>query len=122
LFERGIERTMSYFTANLTREEDEVREEMRRQDAKFGPQNHPDGTSDSHDAKAHADLAREWCQDAAATGEVTWQHILCEEASEAFAEVDPEKLLNELLQVEAVARQWRLAIRRRLAGQSGDAL
>ena len=113
---------MSYFTANLTREEDEVREEMRRQDAKFGPQNHPDGTSDRHDAKAQADLARIVTDTQAKHGDLTWRHILAEEVAEAFAEVDPEKLLAELLQGEAVARQWRMAIRRRLADQSGESL
>ncbi|MFI7630233.1 hypothetical protein [Microbispora rosea] len=111
---------MSYFTANLTPEEEEVRAELARQDAKWGVQDHPDGTHDCQDTRAYADMAREWCQSAAEAGEVTWQHILNEEVAEAFAEEDPEKLLAELLQVEAVARQWRMSIRRRAAA-AGEA-
>ena len=114
---------MSYFTANLTPEEDEVREEMARQRAKFGPQDHPDGTENTPSTVATADSAREGCQQAARSGEVTWRHILWEEVAEAFAEDDPNKLLAELLQVEAVVRQWRLSIKRRLAADlPGEAL
>lgn len=112
---------MSYFTANLTREENEVRDELARQDAKFGEQNHSDGTSPSG-GREDAIEARKYCQEAAANGNLTWSDILLKEVYEAFAEADPDALLAELLQVEAVARQWRMAIRRRLAAQqSGEA-
>jgi hypothetical protein len=106
---------MSYFTANLTLEEDEVREEMARQDAKWGQQNHPEGTGPQW--RAAAERARARCQQAARQGDVTWFDILNEEFWEAAAEDDPGALLAELLQVEAVARQWRMAIRRRLAAE-----
>ncbi|MEV1201702.1 hypothetical protein [Microbispora rosea] len=112
---------MTWFTA-LTPEEEEVRAELARQNAKWGVQDHPDGTHNCPDTRAYADMAREWCQSAAEAGEVTWQHILNEEVAEAFAEEDPERLFVELLQVEAVARQWRMSIRRRLAAQeAGEA-
>ncbi|MFG1683547.1 hypothetical protein ACGFNP_25485 [Nonomuraea sp. NPDC049269] len=121
MFERGIERLMTYFTGNLTREEDEVRAELARQDAKWGEQNHQDGTGGPA-FTAWASAARRMCQRAAADDSVTWQLILDEEVAEAFAEDDPDKLLAELVQVEAVARQWRMTIRRRLAAQqSGEA-
>lgn len=110
---------MSYFTANLTREEEEVRAELARQDAKWGEQNHPDGTG----RLDYSRMAADWkgIVDAAAKQKkLTWRHILMEEVYEACAESDPEKLLSELLQVEAVARQWRKTIRRRLAREAGD--
>jgi hypothetical protein len=111
---------MTYFTADLTREEDEVREEMRRQHAKFGPQNHPDGTGRLGDQEA-ADEARAACK-ANGPEQDNWRDILYEEVREAFAETEPAALLNELLQIEAVARQWRMAIRRRHASQqTGEA-
>jgi hypothetical protein len=112
---------MGYFTGNLTREEDEVRAELARQDAKWGPQNHPDGTALTGDVLG-AESAKRTCQFAASKNAVTWRDILWEEVAEAFAEDDPTMLLAELLQVEAVARQWRMAIRRRLADQSGESL
>ncbi|MFI7644154.1 hypothetical protein [Nonomuraea sp. NPDC049400] len=53
---------MSYFTANLTDEEQEVRDELARQNTKWGEQNHPDGTGGpafnaSRGATHTADLA-----------------------------------------------------------------
>lgn len=87
-------------------------EEMERQDAKWGEQNHPDGTEVSI-YKPHADYARSECEKAFAAGKGTWLHILREEVLEAFAEEDREKLKNELLQIAAVCIQWRRAIDRR---------
>lgn len=114
---------MTYFTANLTLEEDEVRAEMARQDAKWGQQNHADGTGPdvfwgiTGRASVVADHARAVCQ-ANGPGEDTWRDILFEEVAEAMAEDGADALLAELLQVEAVARQWRMAIRRRLAAEA----
>jgi hypothetical protein len=107
---------MSFFTANLTREEAEVRAELARQDAKWGEQNHPDGTGLPIYQYA-ANRYRDTAQRNAAAGALAWRDVLVEEVYEALAESDPEALLAELLQVEAVARQWRLSIRRRLAAQ-----
>jgi hypothetical protein len=104
---------MSYFTANLTDEEEEVRAELARQDAKWGEQNHPDGTDAIY--ASQADELRCTVRGAADLGTLSWRLILLEEVFEALAEEDPEKLLGELLQVEAVTRQWRMAIRRRPA-------
>lgn len=111
---------MSFVTANLTREEDEVRAETARQNARWGPLNYPDGTGRPGDREA-ADAARKTCKANGPAGD-NWRDILDEEVREAFAETDPGALLAELLQVETVARQWRMAIRRRLAAQqSGEA-
>lgn len=96
----------------------EVAVERARQNAKWGEQNHPDGTglvsSLGGDPEA-ARMARAACDWAAARGTVTWRHILEEEVCEAFAETDPVLLREELIQVSAVASAWVEAIDRRAA-------
>jgi hypothetical protein len=92
----------------------EVLAERITQDAKWGEQNHPDGTGyDGSDQ--HADFWRQRCQDAFADGEGTWGHVLLEEVFEAIAENDPANLRAELVQVAAVAVAWVEAIDRRPA-------
>ncbi|ROP78300.1 hypothetical protein EDF18_0946 [Frigoribacterium sp. PhB107] len=107
----------------------EVLTERDRQDAKWGEQNHPDGTGKyvqpfifPHSGSRFTGndfallVARIFTgeTDAAATGgQVTWRHILAEEVFEAIAEADPVKLRAELIQVAAVAQQWVQAIDRR---------
>lgn len=86
--------------------------ERDRQDAKFGEQNHPDGTAAAWDEKI-AVSAREACDKAFAEGRGTWRHILFEEVAEAFAESDRDKLRAELLQVAGVAVAWVEALDRR---------
>jgi hypothetical protein len=96
----------------------EVRAERERQHAKWGEQNHPNGTGsmafvrEAEDAKAR-------CQDAAARGVCTFRHILVEEVFEALAEIDPALLRAELVQVAAVTVQWIEAIDRRTSKPSG---
>ncbi len=89
-----------------------VLSERERQHAKWGEQNHPDGTG-SIVAIGNATLARESCEGAFARGEGTYLHILLEEVAEAFAESDPVKLRAELVQVAAVAVAWIETIDRR---------
>lgn len=108
----------------------EVYAERMCQDAKWGEQNHPNGTGDSnellrgrHIPKPHehvgitmgtlANTAREVTDTAAAEGTVSWADILLEEVFEALAEHDPAKIRMELIQVAAVAIQWASAIDRR---------
>lgn len=91
---------------------DSVLAERNRQDAKWGEQNHPDGTGIGGD-DVRRDVMTSLCQAAAASGSVTWRHILDEEVAEAFAEPDPAKLRAELVQVAAVAVAWIEAIERR---------
>ncbi|MGP4084154.1 NUDIX hydrolase [Streptomyces sp. KR55] len=91
----------------------EIRAERNRQDAKFGEQNHPDGTGTTgYIAKARA--AREKCQrDALSADGPLWSLVLLEEVYEALAEADPAQLRAELVQVAAVACAWIEAIDRR---------
>lgn len=96
----------------------EIAQERTRQDAKWGEQNHPDGTGAPGSAEV-ADSAREACDRAAEHGVAFWSLILLEEVSEAIAESDPAALRGELVQVAAVAVNWIEAIDRRNA--RGDA-
>jgi len=99
----------------------EVLAERIRQDAKWGEQNHADGTGPDKAAivgalcfaDEAATRARRACQSAAHRGETTWRLVFAEESLEALAEDDPAQLRAELLQVAAVAVAWVEAIDRR---------
>ncbi|MBE4735745.1 hypothetical protein HW845_12870 [Streptomyces sp. ND05-3B] len=95
----------------------EVQAERERQDAKFGEQNHRDGTGTTEQQK-QAEAARRWCQDSFESGYGTWSDVLAEEVAEANAERDPALLRAELVQVAAVAVAWIAAIDRRAAVSS----
>ncbi|MCI3246482.1 NUDIX hydrolase [Streptomyces spinosisporus] len=90
----------------------EIVAERERQDAKWGEQNHPDGTG-NQSQQERADFARRWCDSAFQSGYGTWADVLAEEVAEASAESDPAKLRTELIQVAAVAINWIGAIDRR---------
>ena len=62
---------------------DEVIEERIRQDAKWGQQDHPNGTG-GNAFYNQALMAKFFCEDAAKNGTLTWQHILTEEFYEAL--------------------------------------
>ena len=95
----------------------EIRAERARQDAKWGEQNHPDGTGEQHD-EVEAARAKAACEYAAATGCLTYRHILHEEVAEAFAESDSDRLEAELVQVAAVTVAWIEKLRRARGGAS----
>jgi len=101
----------------LSAAEGDVRREREAQDDKWGEQNHPDGTGDSH-ARLVAEHARVMCQEAAKDGRTTWKHVMWEEVAEAFAEHDETKLRTELVQVATVAIAWVEAIDRRKAARN----
>jgi hypothetical protein len=88
--------------------------ERAAQDARWGPQDPPDGTGPAH--AAEADTLRDACAAAFRDGAGSWRHILAEEVAEAFAEDDPDLLRAELVQVAAVAVKWIQA----LDGRSPD--
>lgn len=95
-----------------------VREERYRQAKKF-PRDYDhrkDGTGLPNDT-AVADYAKLIVDSLAAKGKgiVTWRDILHEEVCEAFAETDPVKLREELIQVAAVAVAWVETLERRIA-------
>jgi hypothetical protein len=95
----------------------EVAAERAAQDARWGEQNHPDGTGlpiYQHSARRYRENAQRY----AALGAVKWRDVLLEEVYEALAESGPAALRAELVQVAAVAACWIEAIDRR---QGGDA-
>ena len=92
-----------------------VIEERDRAMAKFGVQNHPDGTNNRTAARMLRDIPREKVEEQAAEGKSNWRDILFEEVLEAFAETDLVALDKELMQVMQVCCVWREDIARRLA-------
>lgn len=93
---------------------DDVYQERTRQDARWGEQNHPDGTG----WRRFSETAQYWKDqndEAVKNGYLTWAHILLEEVYEACEEDDPDLLYTELIQIAAVASAWAEAIRRREA-------
>lgn len=119
----------------------EVAVERGRQDARWGEQNHPDGTGPAElwespisrglvggwdDELTWADVAGEdaysvatsadhlaFARDGAAADARTWADVAGEEFWEVMAEADPAKLRAELIQLAAVAVCWVEAIDRR---------
>lgn len=90
--------------------------ECSRQHETWGVQNHPDGTGLTGDDEL-AETVKRFNAEMVRTGNLTWRDILWEEVREAFAESDPDRLIEELEQVAAVAVSWIDAVKRRQAGQ-----
>lgn len=91
---------------------DEVLQERTDQDAKWGKQDHADGTG-GEGRERIASAARQSCELKFERNRGTWADIFEEEAAEALAESDPALLREELIQVAAVAVAWVEAIDRR---------
>ena len=93
----------------------DVIEERKRQDDKWGEQNHQDGTEASPRRIARADAAGAICDKAfAIPGAAAWEYILMEEVFEAAAcAPNSPELRKELIQVAAVALAWVEAMDRR---------
>lgn len=97
----------------------EIAAERDRQDARFGEQNHPNGTGGAQ-ARKMRDEAQKTCDAATERGTLTWLHISDEEHCEALAESDPVRLRAELVQDAAVKVAWIEALDR-AALPDGDA-
>lgn len=94
---------------------EEVSHERAAQDAKWGEQNHPNGTGDDRHLLCDVALptygtlasrARTVTDAHARQGNLTYADILMEEVGEGLAEGDPRRLRAELIQVAAVAVAW----------------
>lgn len=83
----------------------EIAAERDRQDARFGEQNHPNGTGGIQSRQLR-DEAQKTCDAATERGTLTWLHISDEEHCEALAESDPVRLRAELVQDAAVKVAW----------------
>jgi len=91
---------------------EDIKKEVDRQEAKWGEQNHPDGTSKEKFAWM-MDLAKMNCNMLHQKGTLSWAAVLFEEFYEALAEEKNSELRLELVQVAAVAASWIKAIDRR---------
>jgi hypothetical protein len=101
----------------------EVAEEMNRQIAKWGEQNHPDyflpdvfEVSVEHDIELTTEFAKALCDERLGATECSWQDILNEELMEARDEAIAGNIVTlreELIQIAAVACSWVNAIDRR---------
>jgi hypothetical protein len=92
---------------------EDIQDERRRQEQKWGIQHREDGTSGDPTNKARRDLARELCDmkeklgpKKGFTGGASWTHVLSEEAFESFCETDLIALRKELIQTAAVCVAW----------------
>ncbi len=86
----------------------EVAAERGRQDARWGEQNHVNGTGPDRPlfGRRAEDVARAVKAEVdkrAREGTLSYAGVLLEEVAEAFAEADPARLRAELIQVAAVA-------------------
>ena len=109
---------MSDFSARICNAVlNEVLKERRAQHAKWGEQNHIDGTGRRWNEEGCGWKATAAGIEGAAreilAAHPTYAAILGEEVGEAFAETDPARLREELVQVAAVAVAWIEAIDRR---------
>lgn len=95
----------------------EVAEERGRQDARWGEQNHHDGTGpltlflgarvpEEHTYADIRERATEMTDWRTKSGMVSYADILLEEVFEAMAESDQDRLREELVQVAAVTVAW----------------
>lgn len=95
----------------------QVLTERARQDAKWGEQNHPNGTGPRENwgyrelrwytsNEEAADIIRTATQLAQRYNSPTWRGILMEEVAEVSAASDTDALRDELIQVIAVAVAW----------------
>ena len=90
----------------------EVRNERRRQDEKWGEvQAIPNGTG-GPGRDRQRDMFKALTDRKMERGTVTFLDVLQEEVAEAFAETDPDRLREELIQSAAVCVKWAEAIDR----------
>lgn len=89
---------------------EDIQEERRKQDAKWGVQNHSLGVGPANmllgfNFNELAEMMRDNCEMAAKAGRVTWAHILLEEVFEFLAEYGEDRKASraEIIQVAAVA-------------------
>ncbi|MGW7597279.1 hypothetical protein [Streptomyces antimycoticus] len=107
-----------FTTPGLKQFAEAIDTERQAQLAKWGDQQHPDGTGAEYYV-AMADEARDICQQAAKYREngSPWALILLEEVYEALAETDPHALRTELIQCAAVIQAWVSDIDRRAVAE-----
>jgi hypothetical protein len=117
-YEAAMAEVKQDLIADLQREQ---RQEIVRQDAKWGDQTGMRNGTGGPLLRMLSNAVRELTQSLAAHGQCTWLNVLEEEEREAFAEDDPVRIYEELVQVEAVSMQWRIALLKQIAaGRTPD--
>jgi hypothetical protein len=93
----------------------EINRECKRQDEKWGEQNHEMIAFDYHaiQYRAIAKSMKKQNKKDSKEGRATWDNILLKEVCEAFAETEPKKQRKEMIQVAAVAVQIIECLKRR---------
>lgn len=107
---------------------EQVAIERLKQDAKWGEQNHPNGTGPRilivgeimAPAEGWAALAREHTEEKRGDDRLTWLHILRKEVYETFATPDTDALRAKLIQVLATGLAWIECIDRRAPMKPGE--
>lgn len=100
----------------------EAVQERRRQDLKWGGQNHPNtrkGILTKDYRQLYMNRVREIYEGAHRSGNLTWMDVLLEEVAEVAEEADlgySQNLYEELVQVAAVALQWAEKVRPECSG------
>lgn len=104
----------------MTNPLDDIILERRRQEAKWGQQDLPDGDGTTERLYLHAEAEKARCDKAHDERRCTFAHVLREEVAEALAECapdnDPERrarLRRELIEVAAVCVKWVESLDRR---------
>lgn len=97
---------------------DDIKFELVRQHSLWGTQDHPSVPKAGEPtffmpAEATAKLQ---CEFARRHGRMTWAHILVEEVAEAANAPTPDLMIEELVQVAAVAVSWIDSIKRNERG------
>lgn len=98
---------------NLPEVLEEVAQERRSQETRWGQQNLPDGTGNYLRYTLHADNQRMIVETRIGNGTLSYSDILLEEVAEAVECTDATQLRAELVQVAAVAVAWIECIDRR---------
>lgn len=87
---------------------DAIKYEILRQHQTWGQQNHPSVPKKgepAHGIPAER-VAKIQCELARTNNRMTWAHILVEEVAEACCADSPQHMIEELVQVAAVAISW----------------
>jgi hypothetical protein len=99
----------------------EISRECKRQNEKWGEQNHqmlyPEYLEQ---ARESAENAKRICALNASIKKLSWYDILMEKFLEAFAETEPEKQREEMIQVAAVAVQIIKCLNRKKEAKRGN--
>lgn len=92
---------------------EDIKYEILQQHLRWGEQNHANVPKPGHKYGIPAEhTAKVLCEAARSNNRLTWAHILVEEVAEACNAPTSKLMIEELIQVAAVAVSWVDAIKR----------